>query len=129
MIPITVRQLEALVRITEAVAKVSLSAEANVAHVTEALRLFKVSTLNAAVSGLNNLEVNMTPQMKAAVQLIEQRINVMVPTGGSVATARLREQLLRAGFEDGAIGAALKVMERRNDVVLTNERRTLRRIA
>ena len=70
----------------------------------------------------------MSAAMKATVQTIETRINNMVPSGGTVATQRLKEQLMRAGFDDGSINAALKVMERRNDVVLTNERKTLRRL-
>lgn len=47
-IPITIRQLEALVRLSEALAKMRLSAEVSVADVQEALRLFKVSTLAAS---------------------------------------------------------------------------------
>ena len=50
-VPITVRQLEALVRISEALAKMSLAPEATVDHVNEALRLFKVSSLSASESG------------------------------------------------------------------------------
>ena len=50
-IPITVRQLEAIVRISESLAKMSLSPVATEQHVEEALRLFKVSTFDAAVSG------------------------------------------------------------------------------
>ena len=50
MVPITVRQLEALVRLAESLAKMRLSAEATVNDVEEALRLFKVSTLAASQS-------------------------------------------------------------------------------
>jgi DNA replication licensing factor MCM5 len=46
-VPITVRQLEAIIRITESIAKISLCPVATVAHVDEAIRLFKVSTLAA----------------------------------------------------------------------------------
>ena len=49
--PITVRQLEAIVRISEALAKMSLNVEVLAEHVNEAIRLFKVSTLNAANNG------------------------------------------------------------------------------
>ncbi|KOB79422.1 Minichromosome maintenance 5 [Operophtera brumata] len=42
-IPITVRQLEAVVRISESLAKMQLQPFATEAHVTEALRLFQVS--------------------------------------------------------------------------------------
>jgi DNA replication licensing factor MCM5 len=47
-VPITVRQLEAIVRISESLAKMTLKSEATPEHVQEAIRLFKVSTLSAA---------------------------------------------------------------------------------
>src|SRR5690349_8298164 len=46
-----VRQLEALVRIAESLAKMRLAPFANEADVDEALRLFHVSTLSSAGSG------------------------------------------------------------------------------
>jgi len=51
-VPITVRQLEAIIRITEALAKMTLSPSARPEHVTEAIRLFTVSTVDAAAAGL-----------------------------------------------------------------------------
>lgn len=45
------RQLEAIIRISEALAKMRLLPFATAAHVEEALRLFQVSTLDAAMSG------------------------------------------------------------------------------
>ena len=42
VVPITIRQLEALVRLSESLAKMRMSAEATVSDVEEALRLFKV---------------------------------------------------------------------------------------
>ncbi len=50
-IPITVRQLEAIIRISESLAKIRLAPFAVDADVDEALRLFQVSTLDAAMSG------------------------------------------------------------------------------
>lgn len=50
-IPITVRQLEAIIRISESLAKMQLLPFATESHVDEALRLFQVSTLDAAMSG------------------------------------------------------------------------------
>ena len=115
-------------RITEAVAKTSLSPEATSEHVKEAVRLFRVSTLAAAASGLMTLESNMSEELRKTVQIIEGRVVRMVPVGGAAPAARVKEQLLRAGFADAAIHAAIKVMERRGDVALVNERKTLRRI-
>ena len=48
---ISYRQLEAVIRIAESLAKMSLSPFALESHIDEALRLFKVSTLDAAMSG------------------------------------------------------------------------------
>lgn len=50
-IPITVRQLEAVIRMSESLAKMQLVPFATISHVEESLRLFQVSTLAAAVSG------------------------------------------------------------------------------
>jgi DNA replication licensing factor MCM5 len=46
-----VSQLEAIIRITESLAKFSLSSVATEHHVDEAIRLFRVSTFNATQSG------------------------------------------------------------------------------
>ena len=45
------RQLEAIIRISESLAKMKLKPFATEADVDEALRLFQVSTLDAAMSG------------------------------------------------------------------------------
>lgn len=50
-IPITVRQLEAIIRISEALAKITMNPVATEQHVEEALRLFKVSTMQAVLAG------------------------------------------------------------------------------
>ena len=49
-IPITVRQLESLVRITESLAKIELQPVATERHVDEAIRLFLGSTMDAVMS-------------------------------------------------------------------------------
>jgi DNA replication licensing factor MCM5 len=67
VIPITVRQLEAIVRISESLAKMTLLPVAQKRHVDEAIRLFKVSTLEAATSAGGATEV-MTPELAAEVR-------------------------------------------------------------
>jgi DNA replication licensing factor MCM5 len=52
VIPITIRQLEAIVRLSESVARMSCTPDVTDAHVAEAFRLFRVSTLDAASTGL-----------------------------------------------------------------------------
>ncbi|ODV88894.1 hypothetical protein CANCADRAFT_130564 [Tortispora caseinolytica NRRL Y-17796] len=50
-IPITIRQLEAIVRISEALAKLTLQTVVAEEHVDEAVRLFNASTMNALQEG------------------------------------------------------------------------------
>lgn len=50
-ISITVRQLEAVIRMSESLAKMELQPFALDKHVDEALRLFRVSTVEAAATG------------------------------------------------------------------------------
>lgn len=45
------RQLEAIIRVSESLAKMQLQPFVTETHVDEALRLFQVSTLEAATSG------------------------------------------------------------------------------
>jgi DNA replication licensing factor MCM5 len=45
------RQLEAIIRISESLAKMTLSPVATEEHVDEAIRLFKFSTMDAVQSG------------------------------------------------------------------------------
>jgi len=47
----SVRQLEAIIRLSEAVAKINLSSEVTEEHIEEAHRLFQNSTLSAITSG------------------------------------------------------------------------------
>ena len=55
-VPITVRQLEAIVRISESIAKMRLSDIATEDDVQQAIRMFTVSTLRAAKMGDIELE-------------------------------------------------------------------------
>ena len=69
----------------------------------------------------------MDADTRKRVQLIEQRIQRLVPLGGSAPTSRVKEALLRGGFSEGEVNMAIKVLERRDEISLQNERKTLRR--
>lgn len=83
-IPITVRQLEALVRISESLARMQLQAEATEDHVKMAYELFEASTLNAINAGLTTIDLtkhgfgvsvcvlHMTTQFAHAALLLSQ---------------------------------------------------------
>lgn len=60
VVPITVRQLEAIVRISEALARMQLRVDATTDHVELALHLFRVSTMDATRAGdIQNLQVEL----------------------------------------------------------------------
>merc|ERR1712228_821334 len=74
-IPITVRQLEAIVRISESLAKMELKPFATDAHVDEAIRIFQVSTLSAAQSGdLSGAEGFTTEEDQEMLYRIEKQL-------------------------------------------------------
>lgn len=62
-IPITVRQLEAIIRLSESIAKIHLQTVVKSTHVNEAHRIFKISTMNAAASGMNNASPVLTEEL------------------------------------------------------------------
>jgi DNA replication licensing factor MCM5 len=128
VIPITVRQLEALVRITEAVAKSSLSVEANETHLEEALRLFNVSTLTAAASGIGVGEV-LAGHLQEKVKLAEARVlRLLDGPGATRSVSAITEALSRAGYENSVVVHALRIMERREEITLLSERRIVKRL-
>lgn len=53
-IPVTVRQLEAVIRISEAIARMALQPVATQEHVAKAIQLFNFSTMEAVKSGLHD---------------------------------------------------------------------------
>ena len=50
-VPITVRQLEAIVRISESLARMQLQVDVTESHVQQAMDLFKTSTMDAVRAG------------------------------------------------------------------------------
>ena len=126
-VPITVRQLEALVRVTEAVAKASLSRDAGPEHAKEALALFKKSTLAAAQKG-NGVGDVLSPDLMARVKACEQRILKVVGPGQTLPVSHVKSQLRANGFDEAAINAALRVMDSREEIRLVDERKMVRRL-
>ena len=127
VVPITVRQLEALVRVTEAVAKASLAAVATAEHVKVALALFKKSTLAAAQKGLGTGEV-LTEDARRRVQACEARVLKIVGLGQTVPVSHVKTLLRGAGFDEGTINTALRVLDGREEVRLVDERKSVRRV-
>lgn len=82
-IPVTVRQLEAIIRLSEAIAKMSLSSFVLESHVNEAHRLFQISTLSAASSKFNtvtDIPSDLAPLIVRIEESIRRRLNIGAKT-------------------------------------------------
>ncbi|KAI4344243.1 hypothetical protein L6164_011491 [Bauhinia variegata] len=127
-IPITVRQLEAIVRLSEALAKMKLSHLATEENVQEAIRLFTVSTMDAARSGINQ-QVNLTPEMANEIKQAETQIKRRVGIGNHISERRLIDDLSRMGMNESIVRRALIIMHQRDEVEYKRERRVIFRKA
>ncbi|KAJ5980970.1 Nucleic acid-binding OB-fold [Penicillium waksmanii] len=113
-IPITVRQLEAIVRITESLAKLSLSPIATETHVDEAIRLFLASTMDAITQGEG--QQGSKELMEEASQ-IEDELKRRLPVGWSTSLATLRREFVDGkGRSEQALNRAINVLQRRETV-------------
>ncbi|WCJ29845.1 DNA replication licensing factor MCM5 [Euphorbia peplus] len=119
-VPITVRQLEAIVRLSESLAKLKLSHVATEADVIEAVNLFKVSTMEAAQSGISQ-HVTLTPEIKQAETQIKRRIGI----GMRISERRLVDELSRMGMNESIVRRALIVMQQRDEIEYSRERRVI----
>ncbi|KAL1987602.1 hypothetical protein VTN96DRAFT_3202 [Rasamsonia emersonii] len=112
-IPITVRQLEAIIRITEALAKLSLSPVATEAHVDEAIRLFLASTMDAVTQG----EAQGSKELMEEASKVEDELKRRLPIGWSTSLATLRREFVDGrGYSEQALNRALLVLQRRETI-------------
>lgn len=116
-IPITVRQLEAIIRITESLAKMSLSPIALESHVDEAIRLFLASTMDAVTQG----EGQGSKEVMEEASKVEEELRRRLPVGWSTSLATLRRELVEGrGWSEQALSRALVVLQRRETVQIRN---------
>jgi DNA replication licensing factor MCM5 len=112
-IPITVRQLEAIIRITESLAKLSLSPIADESHVDEAIRLFLASTMDAVTQG----EGQGSKELMDEVNKVEDELRRRLPVGWSTSLATLKREFVDGrGYTEQALNRALIVLQRRETV-------------
>lgn len=91
-IPVTVRQLEAIIRLSEAIAKMSLSSIVLEGHVNEAHRLFQISTLSAASAGFN-ASFDVPSELAPTIMKIEEAIRRRLAINTKIPYTRLIEEL------------------------------------
>lgn len=129
VVPITVRQLEALIRISEALAKMTLSREVSAAHALEAIRLFKVATLDSAMNGdIQSAEGSLRPDVREEVQRVEEDVRRRVAIGSTISKKRLITNLVEDKFSEFAARNALYVMLRRGDLQHRRDGRSVHRV-
>ncbi|KAK5162915.1 minichromosome maintenance protein 5 [Saxophila tyrrhenica] len=115
-IPITVRQLESLVRITEALAKMELQPVATEKHVDEAIRLFLGSTMDAVMSAGGEAGGG-SRELVEEVHKVEEEVRRRLPIGYTSSLATLRREFVeRKGYSEQALNRALMVLNRRESV-------------
>ncbi|WFD23597.1 DNA helicase [Malassezia equina] len=125
-IAITVRQLEAIIRMSESIAKVTMSPYATEEHVDEAIRLFRFSTMNAVESG--NVEGMTRGELQEEVQKLERELRRRLPIGWSTTYQRLRDEFCsKQQYTQHALERALFILEKRDVLRFTNQRKSVTR--
>ncbi|KAJ6519457.1 MCM-domain-containing protein [Mycena sanguinolenta] len=126
-IPITVRQLEAIIRISESLAKMTLSTVVQNHHVEEAIRLFKFSTMDAvsagSADGLSRGELN------EEMVKIERELRRRLPVGWSTSYQSLvREFVTQQGYSSHALERTLFVMEKSEIIRFSGQKKVVHRV-
>ncbi len=117
-IPITVRQLEAIVRITEALAKLTLSPVVTEQHVDEAIRLFLCSTMDAVNQGSKQG----SRELNEEVARLEAELKRRLPIGWSTSLASLRREMVEGkGYSEQSLNRALMILQRRDTIMFRNQ--------
>ncbi len=124
-IPISARQLEAIVRLTEASAKVRLSDYATIEDAKRAVDLMMSylgdvgidsSTgeldIDRVITGIPSSQRNTVLTVKA---LIKSEVDLM-PMGGSVSMAKIYESAEKAGIDRDRVDSAISVLKREGEV-------------
>lgn len=129
-IPLTVRQLEAVIRISESLAKLQLRPFATEEHVNEALRLFQVSTLEAAGSGtLSGVEGFTTEEDHDMLNRIEKQLKRRFAIGSQVSEQNIIQDFVRQKYPERAITKVIVTMIRRGELQHRMQRKMLYRLA
>lgn len=128
-IPITVRQLEAIIRISESLAKLTLLPVATADHVDEAIRLFTASTMNAVDQGIQSGSLMASGKFAEEIKVVEHELRRRLPIGWSTAYKTLRRELVESGkTSPEALDKALHIMERHEVIRFRHQRQNIYRI-
>lgn len=139
-IPITVRQLEALIRISESLAKMRLEEDVQAQDIDEALRLFKVSTMaansadkgganaeNIPLQGGKNALGGVLPSREAMTRT-EAFLRSRLAIGAIVNKHRIVEEAASQGYDATVVTRAIAIMVMRGELTERNQGRLFKRI-
>ena len=136
IIPITVRQLEAVIRISEALARMELSDVADEQHVKEAIRLFQVSTYRAAMQGGGDGGAGRAGgggvmvgggEFDRQVLSGEKEVRLRMPSGSSLGREQLVAHLEGRGVQRSAAERAIENLVQRNELAFLKMRKVVKR--
>ena len=139
-IPITVRQLEALIRISESLAKMRLEEEVQTQDIVEALRIFKVSTMaansadnsgpNARNAHMGNGKNPLKTVMPSREEMTrtESFLRSRLVIGTIVNKQRIVEEAASQGYDATVVLRAIAVMAMRGELTERNQGRLFKRI-
>ena len=138
-VPITVRQLEALIRISESLSKMRLENEVQSEDIAEALRLFKVSTMAAnsvdnkgtptgsEVNGGGSILRGVAPSREEMMRT-EMFLKSRLAIGSIVNKKRIVEEAAGQGYDASVVARAIGVMIMRGELQERNQGRLFKRI-
>lgn len=105
-----------ITRISESLAKLTLTAFVSESHVDEAIRLFLASTMQAATAtgaNTNNLSLDLQEESRK----VEEELRRRLPVGWSTGLGQLKREFVDGrGYSEQALGRALGVLQRREVV-------------
>lgn len=129
-VPITVRQLEAIIRISEALARMQLAYQASPEHVAEAIRLFKVSTLNAAATGALPGDMSSLGQDQIKeVQAVEEQLKRRIAIGSTIPQKKIMDEFVALqGYSVFAVKKALQVLLSRGEIRHASQQKLVQRV-
>ncbi|KAK0505988.1 MCM-domain-containing protein [Armillaria luteobubalina] len=126
-IPITVRQLEAIIRISESLAKMTLTPVVQNHHVEEAIRLFKFSTMDAVSAG--SADGLSRGGLNEEMTRIEKELRRRLPVGWRTSYQSLiKEFVTQQGYSSHALERTLYILEKREVIRFSGQKKVVHRV-
>ena len=119
-------QLEALIRVSESLAKLTLSPTVQAHHVQEALRLFKTSTMDAVSAG--QVDGMGKAELREEMERIEKELLRRLPIGYTTSYNSLVREFGSQGYSAHALDRTLLVLERREVLQFRSQKKVVARV-